>query len=774
MAKNNYNEAIKAVNNQIRSFESKLEKHVYDYSSSDAKQKLNKYFDESFTSSTDFLKEHKHGLLRLEEYNCDSLCRRRRRKAAVSYAKTVFDKFSERYPNFCVEEHFIDFNTSFAAQTYNYADEEQYLSLAAAIWLCDELASMFMLQTAMEYFPPREEYENEFFPDITDTVHSRDILRAVYYIIRHRNDTPKKDYGNFCFVNEAIVKRSEKSEDIKYELAESTDDLTCRQRFDSLISFLNPVVLDRICKRFEEKSLEFIGLYFDSIENKYTELTKEREKLLKLLKKRKAEIESSERSVKSPVFPFSFPNDIESLHEQITSTTKPTDSMELLSQFSSLYDTVLDLEEKFEEIKEDVMLESTCDDREKFFVVREGKVIPTTKFSDFSVNNPYETLFALLYLIDSGSDIPWLYNQSLGVANAAANLLPWARRHIRKRDWKNEPEDFSDFDEDYELSDCLDDDCEDDNLNFDDDFSSQLDIPIDWTNEEAKLYERKYTDGCLWNHPENVQPQDFLKMSFPQIMYEMGLGVVPRNVNSEYDSWELFVNSGFSEGEAKILERYLSLMDASLSKEKHSKMYSEYCHEKEIDSIADYYIGIQDDTEDDVSSENDIEELREALKKLKSQIKEEHADKNRIKKLLENSDKQNLQLQDEIAEMRDYISKLEHHEEIIESEEETIDFPYTAKHRFVVFGGHETWSKSIKLKINNVRFVDAAANPNTELILHADAIFVQTNAMPHKSFNRIADLTRQYDIPMVYFSFASAEKCAEQLAKYDMNFKIKE
>ena len=42
-----------------------------------------------------------------------------------------------------------------------------------------------------------------------------------------------------------------------------------------------------------------------------------------------------------------------------------------------------------------------------------------------TVDDPYETCFAFLCMIEAGSDLPWLYSPALAVLFAAASKLPW-------------------------------------------------------------------------------------------------------------------------------------------------------------------------------------------------------------------------------------------------------------------------------------------------------------------------------------------------------------
>lgn len=58
--------------------------------------------------------------------------------------------------------------------------------------------------------------------------------------------------------------------------------------------------------------------------------------------------------------------------------------------------------------------------------------------------------------------------------------------------------------------------------------------------------------------------------------------------------------------------------------------------------------------------------------------------------------------------------------------------------------------------------------PDANLIRHADVVWMQTNAMPHSFYGKIMEIVRQRKIPVKYFAYASADKCAKQLAEDDM------
>lgn len=94
----------------------------------------------------------------------------------------------------------------------------------------------------------------------------------------------------------------------------------------------------------------------------------------------------------------------------------------------------------------------------------------------------------------------------------------------------------------------------------------------------------------------------------------------------------------------------------------------------------------------------------------------------------------------------------------------TTAFPYRLSRRVVAFGGHDSWLREIKFKVPDVRFMGENIS-NAEIIRRADVIWIQTNCIGHAAYYGIINLARRYNRKVRYFQYASAAKCAEQIAE---------
>ncbi len=257
-------------------------------------------------------------------------------------------------------------------------------------------------------------------------------------------------------------------------------------------------------------------------------------------------------------------------------------------------------------------------------------------------------------------------------------------------------------------------------------------------------------------------------LNLSQLVYHLsGGGILPRQLNAFSSERMILEKNGVSEKQIDFIATTAALL-------------------AELDLRNEYYVGAGDFEDEEESKENEeqvydvSEDTIATLNKLVSEGKE------RIKKVsTENRliEEQRRKLQKDYDELKRLYN--EEHRELVDlrnyvfnqndnaQEESTnaelkIAYPYEAKHNIVVFGGHETWSKAIKPLFANVRFINRDTLPNPDMIKNADIVWVQANSIGHSKYYKILDVVRTYHIPLRYFAYASAEKCAEQIVIEDL------
>ena len=82
----------------------------------------------------------------------------------------------------------------------------------------------------------------------------------------------------------------------------------------------------------------------------------------------------------------------------------------------------------------------------------------------------------------------------------------------------------------------------------------------------------------------------------------------------------------------------------------------------------------------------------------------------------------------------------------------------------IAFGGHDSWLREIKFKVPDVRFMGEDIS-SAEVIPPRGCGLIQTNCIGHNTYYNVIDLVRRYGRKVRYFKYASAVKCAEQVAE---------
>ena len=259
--------------------------------------------------------------------------------------------------------------------------------------------------------------------------------------------------------------------------------------------------------------------------------------------------------------------------------------------------------------------------------------------------------------------------------------------------------------------------------------------------------------GTLYENVRENEPEYRECRNLAQIVYELTGSVMPRNL-TRYES-ALTELDYYGINGKKSLHPLLYCMT----------MLGELRHRTHVYQLPE-------ETED-IPENISVEELQEKLRALQAENKqlrqaayEAGRETKELRKKLTASEHAAQADRQELADLRSLVFNRQ--KDTAEEPTGKVEFPYTAKSRIVVFGGHDSWAKEIKPRLPNVRFIDRTMLPNAQLIRQADTIWIQTNALSHAFFYKIITEARKYEIPVRYFSFASAEKCAEQLALGDM------
>ncbi|GEM_PF-1323849 len=409
---------------------------------------------------------------------------------------------------------------------------------------------------------------------------------------------------------------------------------------------------------------------------------------------------------------------------------------------------------------------------EKEILEETGSREMTDALANFMVEDPFEICFALIHLIDSGDDAPWLMRSGSSLVFFAQQMLPW---YIDWNEWTDE----------------------------------QFEAWLDGLEYNCNGWMEKETP------PEKIDyyHEKHKGLNLAQVVYRLCRYVPPVGLHPFETEREQMIEDGMEEAKACKLSDMAELMflhsfqaklyrrprhydskeeeeaeKAKLEKEQESLTHAIDSLKKEIAKYGQQ--GEADVTQEDVTREyeNDESEREEEsdididLQKTKTEL---DAAKKQIKKLREElaetqrdaarrqaeAERELKHFRMEHRELADLRELLFNRQEIPSSEEKTeshIAYPYQTRRRTVVFGGHESFLKVIKPMLPTVRFVDVEnAAFNQQIIRHADVVWIQNNCISHTQYWSVVNRCKLAGVQLRYFAFASAEKCAEQLALED-------
>lgn len=352
----------------------------------------------------------------------------------------------------------------------------------------------------------------------------------------------------------------------------------------------------------------------------------------------------------------------------------------------------------------------------------------TELFSGVTISqppSPYEMCFAFLTLSDADSDEVWSYNLCYDVLEFVCRTLPWAGFNVV------DPDDALDeLSVDYAY------------------MQSLVERVPDWSDDRTNeiLYQQSIPSPFVCEERPLISPSQLVFLSS---------GMIPPRLGRSISYTKLLLNeSSFSKEQQDLLYEYISFAYSVNHKDPDFSTPDE-------DEVAQE---LSKDREDIRDKEQEIKKLRSEIKHLKNIVNQtEHKYRDLSAKLREANSKLDVS-NTELSELRSMIR------ESIDREEESpvsVAFPYSVNKRTVIIGGHQSWMNAMKPLIVNARYIAASEQPNTAVILNAEVVWIQTNAISHSSFYKIIDVIRRNHIPVCYFSYSSAEKCAEQIALYD-------
>lgn len=606
-------------------------------------------------------------------------------------------------------ESFVFTNFLIMRGGYNYAiDEGNVATLSAAIWVLDQLSLQGKLEEAYPYLPsvPNDKLpEDLLMPFVIHPMYDQQLIISMVQLIRHRNTSKpivKAEKGAIQWDANAPDKDEEAQKN--------------RAAFDSVIKLIDPQAIERATKKYEQDVWDFYRISFSTMF-----------RVCKRMSKIEEELDEIEREASAAIIDFKQAN---ALLTKKNSAPFGVPNVLPMSGGNTDFRTVM-LHKELEKL---AGITFTCislaNDRERTLDELKG-VVPKDLANEiirFHVDDPFETAFALLYLLDTGSDIPWYYYGSISVAYTMCDQLPLDAKSVEPQDPK---------------------------------------LLSEWNNA---LYEHRYS-GYRWPDVTDVSG-DPVKRTFAKNLSQL--------IYSNTDSLFPRVIPGLP-----TLDSFLEELGDLSQQEKEAYsmlLYSLHAQILRAQSLGGYRLETEAERNDEEKKEvvetpeEDPQQALELLKGDNTRLREKNSallqalKENRLIKQQQTTRAERLaealELQrKELADLREKVFLLENQDLKEEPEDQTIKYPYHTAGRILSFGGHPSWIREMKKRLPEVMFISPDTLPNVDLIRGADTVWIQTNCISHSDYFKIMDAAKDSGIQIRYFVWAGANKCAEQLVK---------
>ncbi len=770
----------------FRPFEKYYNLKKYDRTLRDYRDKLKTLYSKAYDENVSELRKD-YDDKEYRAFKLDNVYRKRRISAFVDVAAEAAEKYDEKYHNICIEQELSRFCADLYVDTPDEIDEHDNLTLAVALFILDSIEKSGNYYLAA-YFIPHDDRINEIIlpHEFQDTVYTNEIIKGVMYLLENRHvpktafystETASLTKEKCCFPeyrhyapeprprevsedeNMAMILMDEYDDDDYINIYKTAEKMTIRERYDALISFIRPEIIERSVRHFHDKCFDFIDIILGYSEEAGKEC-------LKIAEEARKNVEEAVHMQNLAV---------ECKKKMIGKISKLKNSKNVLSVLSNPYPGAMNYVEEDDQMLDDELdilmnkrdisitrLDSNSTELFHNLVSLTGKYsrlvhalyrnINTAEddaVKAFSIKNPYEIIFGFMYSLDNADSLAWIPIVLECVLGYAAQQLPWNLKYNEVL-----------FDKVTEIL-C--------NAYEKNKKSDQMSVRLynrfyeDDEDKYEEEYRLKYTDAYQFVREDlKYHKEDLLPYNLAQVIYSNSYVVPPRYEPDRYEKVQSFVKSGFSRKQAELMCYYKAFADAHVfGKRGLANVYQTENLIKERSAEGLTKISREDLLNTVSEKNNQIDKLK---KKLYSSERRAAELEKQISGIHEKYESDN----QELLELRNLIYKIQNSSEDEEEQQDTgITFPYRTNARVVVFGGHATWLKVIVKLLPNVKFIDPYADPDVNTIRNADVVWMQTNAMPHNKYSKIMEIVRMKKIPVKYFAYASPEKCAVQLAEYD-------
>ena len=646
--------------------------------------------------------------LQVEARDADNDRASRRIEATVNTYEDMLQQLAEsdiEIPKW-VEADWLDRNTTGICGP-DYLDHVHSTTLAVAIYILDQLLVAGHYQDAYNLIPAEAMEADLHIPEIKDVCHNEQMIRGMVWIIQHRNDDCRglKEPGRKMLPRTML--------DLYTVKNKQHQDVPSRRRFEAILSMIPQGVIAQALEQYKHAYTDVNNRMMKGhciINDQLVAMGRVIEAL---------EADTFAAIQDADYISDSYQARINSYLTNQGCTLPALDQLERskgqIHAFmqSQKYQSVLQ-EQELKNSRLKLALNHMRHNIGLFHWM--SKEQQKTLFTEelckiwysFTVSDPYEMCFANLYLLDQGSDLPYVYSISGPLMTFAATALPWAATRYHYENNHAAPEDEG----------C------------------------------CAIYPNLCSTYTMFNEDRSEHdPQERDALNIAQVVYQMTGYILPRDESvSEYDQNYLSRFDLLHSAEALFIKGILISLK-SLDRRAPAVPVL-----PEPGTIADKTQELE-------------QRILELETKNKALRREAYTERKAAAQLRE--DLNAIRIANEL-ERREVVDLRELVYGMLDTKKEREPAPETpqifrANERIVVFGGSDVWINEMRRKCPDVRFLGTPNHPDPMIIRNADAVWLQTRHMSHSLFYTVVQEANKYGVPLRHFTSGGVGSCIEKL-----------
>lgn len=320
----------------------------------------------------------------------EKLCARRM-KAVAHLMPEMQERYAKTYPEIDIKSEFADI-ASLPVLSYDIIDEESYLCLGAAIWMLDQIWEEHEMQELCDLLPEECDYVDT--PDVYDARFSDEIIEGMLWAVQNR-------YGE---TDRYVVQPnifSKKNDSV----------------FHKIFDMIPDISKEAAAAQLKSKFWEWADLYFKALSPLVHEMRRQEENLDRLTDQiEKIQKKYFPKKQARPTLPLTAPLP---LFDDIPIKNQKLEADMLMCQIDKAEEAHNNISKKIGDFRF-TGLQASVMSKDRLIKCMNADLAEA--MYNFSIEDPYELCFAILYLFDQDDDYAWVYAGST-ITNKLETLM---------------------------------------------------------------------------------------------------------------------------------------------------------------------------------------------------------------------------------------------------------------------------------------------------------------------------------------------------------------